>query len=87
MAAFDWNGDGKNDIIDDLIEFQICKDAMNKDKNKSIESSSNYYKKPASGTSFGKGFLVFIVCSVIACFNEIIAAIIFLAYLFFSSVL
>ena len=73
MAFYDWNGDGKKDLMDDFIEYNIYKRSM---------ENSNNGRKPGSESSF-KGFWgVFLVCCVIACFNELIAAIIFGFYLF-----
>lgn len=76
MSLYDWNGDGKKDLTDDWIEYNIYKNCMehrNENRNNSRKSSSNFS---------AKGFLImFLVCCVIACFNELIAAIIFGVYL------
>ena len=75
MALYDWNGDGKKDFTEDFIEYNIYKRSM---------ENRNNGRKPCSNPSF-KGFLtIFLVCCVIACFNELVAAIIFGIYLFFT---
>lgn len=73
MAFYDWNGDGKKDWVDNYIEYNIymnCKRNQEK-KNKedhsfpghpnyfNTSSRSNHYKKPASGSSFGRGISTF----------------------------
>lgn len=71
MAFFDWNGDGKKDFTDDFIEYNIYKNTMN---------HSNNYRKSGSVSS-AKGFwIVFLLCCVVACFNELLAAIILVIY-------
>lgn len=34
MAFFDWNGDGKKDLVDSFMEYQFYKDSASKDSNK-----------------------------------------------------
>ena len=75
MAFCDWNGDGKKDLMDDFIEYNIY--------TRSTENS-NHGIKSGSDPSFKSFWGVFLVCCVIACFNELIAAIIFGIYLFFT---
>lgn len=72
MALYDWNHDGKKDLVDDVIEYNIYKKCT-ENRNDDRQSSSNFS---------AKGFLaVFLVCCVTACFNELIATIIFGVYL------
>ena len=75
MAFYDWNGDGKKDLMDDFIEYNIYK--------RSTENSNNGIKS-GSDPSFKSFWGVFLLCCVIACFNELFAAIIFGIYLFFT---
>ena len=76
MAFYDWNGDGKKDFTDDYIEYSIYK--------RSVENNNG--GRPSLDAAF-KGFWgVFLVCCVIACFNELVAAIIFGVYLFVKGI-
>ncbi len=54
MAAFDWNGDGKNDIYDDMLELHNAKQSMNKkqdydysDKKQNYSESTGDFKLSA----------------------------------------
>lgn len=40
MALYDWNKNGKKDMADDFIEYQIYKDCMKTSKGNSSSSSS-----------------------------------------------
>lgn len=73
MAFYDWNSDGKKDFTDDFIEYNIYKGST---------ESGNNGRRPGSGPTFKSFWGVFLVCCVIACFNELVAAIIFGVYLF-----
>ncbi|HKM22415.1 MAG TPA: hypothetical protein VJZ01_10290 [Lachnospiraceae bacterium] len=55
MALFDWNGDGKKDIYDNLIEYQVYKNSTKKSSNKDYSSSSdgNMSTLGAAGSVFG----------------------------------
>ena len=75
MAFCDWNGDGKKDFTDDIIEYNICRRSM---------EHRNNGRKSSSNPSFKSFWGVFLVCCLIACFNELIAALIFGIYLFFT---
>lgn len=72
MAFYDWNGDGKKDFTDDFIEYNIYKRSMN---------NRNNCRKTSSSPSSNYFLPVFLVCCIIACVNELIAAIIFGIYL------
>ena len=80
MAFYDWNHDGKKNLIDDYIEYNIYKKCMDNRDN----GISNNSRKSSSNSSFTSFLPVFLVCCVIACFNELVAAIIFGIYLFFT---
>lgn len=55
MAFYDWNHDGKKDMVDDFIEYQVYKDCM-----KSENRSSN-----CSGSSGDGGWVIgFIVIMI-----------------------
>ena len=42
MAFFDWDGDGKRDILDDFLEYNLFKACMeDDDKNESIFDSDD----------------------------------------------
>ena len=73
MAFYDWNGDGKKDFADDYMEYNIYK--------RSTENSNNG-RISGSDPTFKSFWGVFFVCCLIACFNELVAAIIFGIYLF-----
>lgn len=52
MAFHDWNGDGKRDIFDDFIEYQIYKDINEEDDETDYSfSSSNKSSKKSSSDS------------------------------------
>ena len=42
MAFNDWNGDGKKDIYDDMIEYQIYKETMGEDDEDSSSGNRNF---------------------------------------------
>ena len=44
MAMRDWNGDGKKDFVDNIIEYQIYENVMDDDKDKPNISVSNVKK-------------------------------------------
>ena len=54
MAIYDWNKDGKKDMVDDFIEYQIYKDSM-KQNTGNISSGSS-----GSGTWL-IGFIIFML--------------------------
>lgn len=39
MALYDWNRDGKNDCVDNFIEYQVYKDCTSKSSSNSSDSS------------------------------------------------
>ena len=72
MAMYDWNGNENcDDIIDDFIEYEMYKDYL-----------QNYTPTSSGSSSCKTTFIVFIICCIIAAFNELIGAGIFLGYLF-----
>ena len=78
MAFYDWNHDGKKNLLDDYIEYKIYKKSMDNKDNCDRDNC----RKASSNFSFTGSLVVFLVCCVIACFNELVAAIIFGIYLF-----
>ncbi len=54
MALTDWNGDGRNDLTDDYIEYQIYKD---------VTSSGGHSSGPVRRSSFG--LLKFVLAIII----------------------
>ncbi len=40
MALYDWNRNGKKDVVDDYIEYQIYKECMKPNSGKSSSNSS-----------------------------------------------
>ena len=54
MAFFDWNGDGKKDMMDDFIEYKSYEE-FTKDENGSSYPHSNYSEKNNSNNT-GCGF-------------------------------
>ena len=55
MAFYDWNHDGKKDMVDDFIEYQVYKDCM-----KPENRSSNSY----GGSGDGAWIIGFIVLMI-----------------------
>ena len=71
MAMYDWNGNGnKNDMFDNVIEYQIYKNCTN--NNSTPRSSTN--------SSAGGFWIVFIIAAIVGAFNEILGALILLGY-------
>ena len=61
MAFFDWNRDGKKDITDDFIEYNIYK--------QSTQNNNNNYRSSGGISNFGAGvgtILTIIISAVIA---------------------
>ena len=50
MAFYDWDGDGKKDFFDDVVEYHVYKEAT---KDFDSEPEKNYNYKPSSGRSGG----------------------------------
>lgn len=72
MAFYDWNHDGKKDLIDDYIEYNIYQNCM---------KNGNTPREPRRTTS-AKGFwIVFLVSCVVGGFNELLGAMILGGYL------
>lgn len=46
MSMLDWNGDGKKDIMDNYIEYQIYQDVMNDDNDDNDDEPISYNSKP-----------------------------------------
>lgn len=40
--ALDWNGDGKQDFFDDMIEFSIFQEVMNDDSDSNVGSDEDF---------------------------------------------
>ena len=55
MAFYDWNHDGKKDMVDDFIEYHVYKDCM-----KSENRSSNSYGRSGDG-AWIIGFIVLMI--------------------------
>ena len=47
MAMYDWNGDGKNDFLDDMIEYESYRQCTSSDD----EYAPKKYKSSSSGES------------------------------------
>ena len=50
MSLYDWNGDGKKDLSDDYIEYNIYNEVMNDDDENSSSSYSHDYQSSGSGS-------------------------------------
>lgn len=59
MALFDWNQDGKKDMIDNCIEYQIYKNSTNHDTN-------NYHSSNTNGMSTFEALIIVIGGMLIA---------------------
>ena len=71
MAMYDWNGNGnKNDMFDNVIEYQIYKKCIS-----NISTPSN-----STNSSVGAFWIVFIIAAIVGAFNEILGVLIMLAY-------
>lgn len=65
MAFYDWNRDGKKDITDDFIEYNIYKQSMQNDNN----GNNNNYRSSGGISNFGAGvgtILTIIISAAIA---------------------
>ena len=65
MAMHDWNGNGKNDVADDWIEYNIYQECMKDDK-----SSSGGYSSNSSSDSGGCFWIVFVIIFVLLALAE-----------------
>lgn len=54
MAIFDWNHNGKKDLADDFIEYQIYKDVMGEDNETSKNSKPHKSHFNSAKTTDGK---------------------------------
>ena len=73
MAMYDWNGNGnKNDMFDNVMEYQIYKKCTGNINNSTPRSSTN--------SSAGVFLIVFIIAAIVGAFNEILGALILLGY-------
>lgn len=73
MAMYDWNGNGnKNDMFDNVMEYQIYKKCTSNINNSTPRSSTN--------SSAGVFLIVFIIAAIVGAFNEILGALILLGY-------
>ena len=71
MAMYDWNGNGnRNDMADNFIEYQICKDCTS--NNSTPRSSTN-----SPGSSF---WIVFIIACIVDAFCGGLGVLIMLGY-------
>ena len=72
MAMHDWNHDGKKDMVDNFIEYQIYKDCTSTSNNSTPRSSTN-----SSGSSF---WIVFIIACIVDAFCGGLGVLIMLGY-------
>lgn len=73
MAMYDWNGNGnKNDMFDNVMEYQIYKKCTSNNNNSTPRNSTN--------SSAGVFLIVFIIAAIVGAFNEILGALILLGY-------
>lgn len=71
MAMFDWNGNGnRNDMIDNVIEYQIYKNC----------TSNNSTPRSSANSSEDGFWIVFIIAAIVGAFNEILGVLILLGY-------
>ena len=63
MAFFDWNGNGKKDIMDDFIEYKSYEE-FTKNKNNSSYSHNNYSNNTGCGV-WGWICIIFMVLGLI----------------------
>ena len=74
MAFYDWDHNGKKDIVDDYIEYNIYKECTKENDNSNSYSSNNYsnnnnYRSGKGVSNFGAGcgtVLTIIIASVIS---------------------
>lgn len=59
ISLYDWNGDGKNDMFDDFIEYQIYKDCTGDDDSDS--DFCGYSSGGSCGKSSGLGKIWYIL--------------------------
>lgn len=70
MAMYDWNGNGRNDMTDNFIEYQIYKDF----------TSNNSTPRSSTNTS-GSGFwIVLIIACIVSAFSEGLGVLILIGY-------
>lgn len=66
MAFFDWNGNGKKDLQDDFIEYNIYKQSTQNNNN-------NNYRSNGGMSNFGAGCAtvasIFIAAGILSVFN------------------
>lgn len=73
MAFYDWNKDGKKDIQDDWLEYNIYKKSTEKDDtNSSYNSSPKHYSGNSSESFPGCAWVVIIVIAVLAIISALI---------------
>lgn len=68
MAFYDWNKDGKKDVQDDFIEYNIYKQSTQNNNN-----NNNNYRSNGGMSNFGAGFAtvasIFIAAGILSVFN------------------
>ena len=73
MAFYDWNKNGKKDIQDDWLEYNIYKKSIEKDDtNSSYNSSPKRYSGNLSESFPGCAWVVIIVIAVLAIISALI---------------
>lgn len=68
MALYDWNSDGKKNVTDDFIEYQIYKQSVSK------QSDNNYMSRNGGGISTFGAFIamaggLFLAAAIVALFG------------------
>lgn len=75
MAFYDWNGDGKNDLTDDITEHNIYRNCV---------VNGNNRREPRFKPLVNMFWTVFLINCAAACLNELFAANILRTYLLFQ---
>ena len=70
MSMHDWNHDGKKDMVDNFIEYQIYQDCTN----------NNSTPRSSSGSSAGGFWIVLIIAAIVSAFSEGFGLLILLGY-------
>ena len=73
MAMYDWNGNGnRNDMTDNLIEYQIYKDCTSNNSTPRNSTNTN-----TSGSGF---WIVLIIACIVSAFSEGLGVLILIGY-------
>lgn len=80
MAMYDWNHNGKEDMADNLIEYQIYQDVTE-------QNASSYRRGRGSNVSVGKWWAMYIGALIIGYgINEFLGTIILIGLIFWLCV-